>query len=132
MVISFTVGVGLVAAGTDPKGAIVYAAAVLGVTLTFATARTVRRTADADPPSRGRVSAWLSSASVSHGSDACRRRRAVGAAGRTTPFGLAARAAPYADNRVVPLLVLAVFPIRSQWLGCWRRGIAMQAAAWSP
>ena len=29
----------------------------------------------------------------------------------TTPFGLTARAAPYADNRVGPLLVLAAFPI---------------------
>jgi ABC-2 type transport system permease protein len=28
-----------------------------------------------------------------------------------TPFGLAARTAPYADNRIVPLIVLGAFPI---------------------
>jgi ABC-2 type transport system permease protein len=28
-----------------------------------------------------------------------------------TPFGLTARAAPYADNRIVPLIVLGAFPI---------------------
>ena len=37
LVISAAVGVGLVAAGTDGKGALVYSAAVLGVTLAFAT-----------------------------------------------------------------------------------------------
>jgi ABC-2 type transport system permease protein len=28
-----------------------------------------------------------------------------------TPFGLTARTAPFADNRVAPLLVLVTFPI---------------------
>jgi ABC-2 type transport system permease protein len=110
LVISAAVGAGLVAAGTDARGALVYAAAVFGVTLTFAAggvfaaqimptrsaavgitvgllgmAMLVRMLADGAP--RLAWSAW------------------------TTPFGLTARAAPYADNRVGPLFVLAALPI---------------------
>ena len=108
--ISVAVGVGLVAAGTDPKGAIIYAAAILGVTLTFATAGLFAAQLMATRPAAVGFGVAFLFVCLSV------RMLADGAAplawlGWTTPFGLTARAAPYADNRVVPLLVLAVFPI---------------------
>jgi ABC-2 type transport system permease protein len=110
VVISTAVGAGLVAAGTNPTGAFIYAAAILGVTLTFATAGLVAAQVMPTRSSAVGVTVCFLFACLSL------RMLADGAAGLawlgwTTPFGLTARAAPYADNRVVPLLVLAAFPI---------------------
>ena len=114
LVISAAVGVGLVAAGTDPMGALVYAAAVIGVTLTFAGGAVL---ASQIMPTR---SAAVGVTVGLLGMAMLVRMLADGAPrlawlAWTTPFGLTARAAPYADNRVGPLLVLAAFRSRSGW-----------------
>lgn len=107
--ISVAVGAGLIAAGTNITGAIVYAAAILGVVLTFGTAGVL---AAQIMPTRssaiGVVVGFL-------GAGLLVRMLADGVprlawAAWITPFGLTAQAAPYADNRVAPLLVLAGFP----------------------
>jgi ABC-2 type transport system permease protein len=103
------VGASLVVAGTGVTGAVIYASAVLGVTLTFGTAGVF---AAQIMPTR---SAAVGVAVGVLGAGLLLRMLADGArqlawAAWTTPFGLAARAAPYAENRLTPLLVLAVFP----------------------
>jgi ABC-2 type transport system permease protein len=110
LVISAAVGAGLIAAGTDATGALVYAAAVLGVTLTFAAGALL---AAQIMPTR---SAAVGVTVALLGMALLVRMLADGAprlawSAWTTPFGLTARAAPYADNRIGPLLVLAAFPI---------------------
>ncbi len=110
LVISAAVGAGLIAAGTDPTGALVYAAAVLGVTLTFAACALLA--AQIMPTRSAAVGVTVASLGVAQ----LVRMLADGAprlawTAWTTPFGLTARAAPYADNRIGPLLVLAAFPI---------------------
>ena len=93
-----------------PTGAVVYAAAILGVTLTFATAGVLA--AQIMPTRSAAVGVTVGVLGVG----LLLRMLADGApalawSAWTTPFGLTARAAPYADNRVAPLLVLAAFPI---------------------
>lgn len=110
VLISVAVGAGLMAAGTEITGAIVYAAAILGVTLTFGTAGVL---AAQIMPTR---SSAVGLAIGLLGAGLLVRMLADGAprlawAAWTTPFGLTARAAPYADNRVAPLVVLAGFPL---------------------
>ncbi|HKH50383.1 MAG TPA: polyketide antibiotic transporter [Mycobacterium sp.] len=108
--ISMAVGTGLIAAGTNTTGAIVYAAGILGVTLTFGTAGVLAAQIMPTRSSAVGVVVGLLGAGL------LVRMLADGAprlawAAWTTPFGLTARAAPYADNRVAPLLVLAGFPL---------------------
>ena len=108
--ISVAVGASLLAAGTDATGAIIYAAAILGVSLTFATAGVL---AAQMMPTR---SAAVGLTVAVLGVGLLLRMLADGVpqlawSAWATPFGLAVRAAPYADNRVGPLLVLAGFPI---------------------
>ena len=110
LVISAAVGAGLVATGTNPAGAGGYAAAVLGVTLTFATGAILA--AQIMPTRSAAVGVTVALLGVA----LLLRMLADGAprlawSAWTTPFGLAGRAAPYADNRIGPLLVLAAFPI---------------------
>ena len=110
LVISVAIGASLLAAGTDATGAAVYAAAILGVTLTFAS---IGVFAPQVMPTR--------SAAVGVGVAVLfvgllLRMLADGVpllawSAWTTPFGLIARAAPYADNRIAPLLVLIAVPI---------------------
>ena len=110
LVISAAVGVSLVAAGTDATGALIYAVAVTGVALTFAGAGVL---ASQIMPTRSAavgVSVGLLGVAM------LVRMLADGAPklawlAWTTPFGLTARAAPYADDRVGPLFVLAGFSI---------------------
>ncbi len=110
LVISAAVGAGLIAAGTDATGALVYAAAVMGVTLTFAACALLA--AQIMPTRSTAVGVTVALLGV-----ALMVRMLADGAPRlawtawTTPFGLTARAAPYADNRIGPLLVLAAFPI---------------------
>lgn len=109
LVISAAVGAGLLAVGTAATGAIVYATAILGVTLSFATAGVLA--AQIMPTRSAAVGATVGLLGVG----LLVRMLSDGVAqlawlAWTTPFGLTARAAPYADNRVTPLLVLAAFP----------------------
>jgi ABC-2 type transport system permease protein len=110
LLISFAVGVGLVAAGTDPTGAGVYAGALLGVTLSFGTGGLLA--AQIMPTRSAAVGVTVAALSVA----LLLRMLADGAprlawAAWATPFGLAARAAPYAENRVSPLVVLAALSL---------------------
>lgn len=110
VIISAGVGLGLMAAGTDVVGALTYTACILGVTLTFATAGSM---AAQVMPSR------TSAVGLAVGFLACAllgRMLSDGVASLAwtawlSPFGLVARVAPYADNRVAPLLVLACFAL---------------------
>jgi ABC-2 type transport system permease protein len=107
--ISVAVGAGLIAAGTNATGAIVYSAAILGVTLTFGTAGVLA--AQIMPTRSAAVGATVALLGIS----LLVRMLADGVprlawAAWTTPFGLTTRAAPYADNRIAPLLVLAGAP----------------------
>jgi ABC-2 type transport system permease protein len=110
LLISVAAGASLAAAGTDTTGAIIYAGAILGVTLTFGTAGVL---AAQVLPTR---SAAVGVAVGLLGAGMLVRMLADGVhhlawAAWATPFGLTARAAPYADNRVAPLIVLAGFPV---------------------
>lgn len=110
LVISTAVGAGLVAAGTDATGALVYAAAFLGATLAFATGGVLASQIMATRSAAVGVTVGLLGMAM------LVRMLADGAPklawlAWTTPFGLTARAAPYADNRVGPLLVLAGLPV---------------------
>jgi ABC-2 type transport system permease protein len=110
LVISAALGASLVAAGTDTVGAMIYAAAVLGATLTFATGAVLA--AQIMPTRAAAVGVTVGLLGVA----LLTRMLADGVprlswSAWASPFGLTARAAPYADNRVFPLLVLAGFPI---------------------
>jgi ABC-2 type transport system permease protein len=108
--ISAAFGASLVVVGTDATGAIVYAAAILGVTLTFATAGLLA--AQIMPTRSAAVGVTVGVLGVG----LLVRMLADGVpalawSAWTTPFGLTARAAPYADNRIAPLAVLACVPL---------------------
>ncbi len=105
VVISAAVGSALVAAGTNTTGAAVYAVAILGFTLTFGSGAVL---ASQIMPTRSTAVG----ASVGFlGLALLMRMLADGVpelawTAWTTPFGLTARAAPYADNRIGPLFVM--------------------------
>ncbi|MGZ8813751.1 MAG: ABC transporter permease [Mycobacterium sp.] len=108
LVISTGVAIGMVAAGTDTRGAVVYAFGVLGVTLAFAA---VGLAAGQVMPSR---SSAVGLATGFLGIALLIRMLADGVsalawAAWLSPLGLIARVAPYAENRVVPLVVLACY-----------------------
>jgi ABC-2 type transport system permease protein len=108
--IGVAVAVGLLAARTDPTGAVIHAAGIASIALTFATAALLA--AQVMPTRSGAT--LLAVAAICVGvllrmiADGSHRLAWLAWA---TPFGLTARAAPYADNRVVPLIVLSTFPI---------------------
>ena len=121
VVIGAAAGVALTAAGTDVTGAAVYAGAIVGVTLTFAFGAMLA--AQIMPTRSAAVGVTVGALGIA----LLVRMLADGAPGLawtawTTPFGLTARAAPYADNRVGPLLVMAGFPIAF--------GLAALVTAW--
>lgn len=106
VVVGAAVTAALVATGTDPTGAVVHGAGILGTALTFAAAGLL---AAQLMPSRA-AAAGLTVAVLFTGLLA--RMLADGVpqlawAAWATPFGLTARAAPYADNRFAPLVALA-------------------------
>lgn len=110
VLVSVSVGVALLATGTDATGAAVYAAGVLGVVLTFATAgllaaQVMPSRASAVGVTVALVGAGLLLRMLSDGIPG------LAWAAWASPFGLVVRAAPYADNRVAPLVVLASFPL---------------------
>ncbi|WP_234834884.1 polyketide antibiotic transporter [Mycolicibacterium stellerae] len=105
VLIGIAVGAALAAAGTETTGAVVYAGAIVGVTSTFATAAIFAAQVMPTRSAAVGITVGLLGACLAV------RMLADGVAqlawlAWTTPFGLAALAAPYADNRVAPLLVL--------------------------
>jgi ABC-2 type transport system permease protein len=108
--IGLAVAAGLLAAGTEPTGAIIHAVGITCVALTFAT--TALLAAQVMPTRFGAT--VLAAAAL--GVSMMLRMIADGShqlawVAWTTPFGLTARSSPYADNRVLPLIVLGAFPI---------------------
>jgi len=122
LLISAAVGAGLLAAGTDPTGAIVYSGAILGVTVVFAAAGLLA--AQIMPTRSAAVGVTVGVLGVG----LLLRMLADGVprlawSAWATPFGLVARAAPYSGNRVTPLLVLGALAIvlAAAALACARR-----------
>ena len=112
------VGVALVAAGTDTTGAAVYGVAILGFTLTFGSGAVL---ASQIMPTR---SAAVGVSVGFLGLALLMRMLADGVpelawTAWTTPFGLAARAAPYADNRIGPLFVMLCLAIAFGLAALW-------------
>jgi ABC-2 type transport system permease protein len=108
-IISVAIGAALAAAGTNTTGSIHYAAAVLGVTLYFANAGTLAGQVMPTRSSAIGVTVALLGACLVLRMLADSASRLAWVAW-TTPFGLTARVAPYAGNRILPLLVLFAFP----------------------
>ncbi|MFC8046171.1 polyketide antibiotic transporter [Nocardia sp. NPDC057353] len=105
-VIAASVGAGLIAAGTDPVGAVLHALCVLGVAATFAAvgmlaAQLAPTRAGASGSAAAVLAASLLARMIADGVPA------LAWAAWLTPFGTAARVAPYAENNPAPLLVLA-------------------------
>jgi ABC-2 type transport system permease protein len=108
--IGVAVAAGLLAARTEPTGALIHAAGITCVALTFAT--TALLAAQVMPTRFGATGLTVAALGVS----LLLRMVADGShqlawLAWVTPFGLTARAAPYADDRVIPLVVLGAFPI---------------------
>ena len=108
--IGVAVAAGLLAAGTELTGAVIHSAGITCVALTFAT--TALLAAQVMP--RRSAATGLTVAALGVGlmlrmiADSSHQLAWLAWA---TPFGLTARAAPYADNRIAPLIVLGTFPI---------------------
>lgn len=107
LLIAVGVGVGLIAAGTDPAGAVLHALCVLGTTVAFAAvgilaAQLALTRAGASGAAAAVLAASLLVRMLADGVPA------LSWAGWLSPFGLAGRVAPYAGNDPLPLLVLAV------------------------
>jgi ABC-2 type transport system permease protein len=108
--IGVAVAAGLLAVRTEPTGAVIHAAGVTCIALTFAT--TALLAAQVMPSRSGATGLTVAALGIS----LLLRMIADGShqlawSAWATPFGLTARAAPYADNRIVPLMVLGAFPI---------------------
>jgi ABC-2 type transport system permease protein len=108
--IGFAVAAGLLVAHTEPAGAVLYAVGITLVVLTFATAALLA--AQVMPSRSGATGLTVAALGVgvilrmiSDGS------HQIAWAAWATPFGLSARSAPYAENRIAPVIVLGAFPI---------------------
>ncbi|MEV4158093.1 polyketide antibiotic transporter [Nocardia salmonicida] len=100
------IGTALVTTGTDPSGAVIHGLCVLGSTATFVSVGVLAAQL------LGSRSAATGAACAVLGASLLLRMLADGVSALAwtawfTPFGLAARAAPYAENRIAPLLALA-------------------------
>src|ERR1700758_645147 len=108
--IGVAVAAGLLAARTELTGAVIYAAGITCVALTFAT--TALLAAQVMPRRSGATGLTVAALGVGVMlrmiADSSHQ---LAWSAWTTPFGLTTRAAPYADNRIVPLIVLGAFPI---------------------
>jgi ABC-2 type transport system permease protein len=108
--IGVAVAAGLLAAHTELTGAVIHAAGITCVALTFATtallaAQVMPRRSAATGLTVAALGVGLMLRMIADGS------HQLAWSAWATPFGLTARAAPYADNRIVPLIVLGAFPI---------------------
>jgi ABC-2 type transport system permease protein len=108
--IGVAVTVAMLAAGTHPTGAALHAAGVFGTAMTFAAAAAL---AAQVLPTRG-----AATGATADLLGACLLLRMIADSTShlawlawLTPFGLTGRAAPFADNRVSPLLVLAAIAV---------------------
>ncbi|MGA8125367.1 MAG: hypothetical protein WB967_14340, partial [Mycobacterium sp.] len=104
------VAAGLLAARTELTGAVIHAAGITCVALTFAT--TALLAAQVMPTRSGATGLTVAALGVA----LMLRMIADGShqlawSAWATPFGLTARSAPYAENRIAPLIVLGAFPI---------------------
>lgn len=110
LVISVGVWAAMLAAGTAPSGATLYAAGFLGVTLTFAAAGFVAgQLMPNKPMAVGTAVGFLGAALLLRMiADAS---AALSGLAWISPLGLIARIAPFADNRIAPLAVLACYPV---------------------
>lgn len=108
--IGVAVTAALSAAGTVMAGAVIHGAGIACVALTFAAASLL-----ASQIMPGRSTATGSAVAVIGVGFALRiaadSSPHLAWLAWTTPFGLTARSAPYAENRVLPLIVLGTFPI---------------------
>ncbi|HZU45678.1 MAG TPA: ABC transporter [Mycobacterium sp.] len=107
--IGVAVAAGLLAVRTEPTGAVIHAAGITGIALTFAmtallAAQVMPRRSSATGVTVAALGVGLLLRMISDGV------HQLAWSAWATPFGLTARAAPYADNRIVPLIVLAAFP----------------------
>lgn len=108
--IGVAVAAGLSAARTELTGAVIHAAGITCVALTFATtallaAQIMSKRSAATGVTVAALGVGLMLRMIADGS------HQLAWLAWATPFGLTARAAPYADNRIVPLIVLSAFPI---------------------
>ncbi len=108
--IGVAVAAGLLAARTEPTGAVIHAAGITLIVLTFAT--TALLAAQVMPSRSGATGLALAALGVAlllrMIADGWHQLAWLAWA---TPFGLTARAAPYAGNHIVPLIVLGAFAI---------------------
>jgi ABC-2 type transport system permease protein len=108
--IGVAVAAGLLAARTELTGAVIHSAGITGVALTFATtallaAQVMPKRSAATGLTVAALGVGLLLRMIADGS------HQLAWLAWATPFGLTTRAAPYADNRIVPLIVLGAFPI---------------------
>jgi ABC-2 type transport system permease protein len=108
--IGVAVAAGLLAARTELTGAVIHAAGITGVVLTFATtallaAQIMPRRSSATGLTVAALGIGLTLRMIADSS------HQLAWLAWATPFGLTTRAAPYAGNRIVPLIVLGAFPI---------------------
>jgi ABC-2 type transport system permease protein len=108
--IGIAVAAGLLAARTQLTGAVIHAAGITCVALIFAT--TALLAAQVMPTRSGATGLTVAALGVG----LTLRMIADGShqlawSAWATPFGLTALSAPYAENRIVPLIVLGAFPI---------------------
>nr|WP_090343997.1 polyketide antibiotic transporter [Mycolicibacterium malmesburyense]CRL75235.1 putative exporter of polyketide antibiotics-like protein [Mycolicibacterium malmesburyense] len=110
LMIAVGVWAAMLAAGTSLAGTTLYAAGFLGVTATFATIGFVAgQLMPTRPMAVGSAVAVLGAALLMRMvADAS---AALAGLAWITPFGLIARLAPFADNRITPLAVLACYPV---------------------
>lgn len=116
--IGVAVAAALLAAGTAPTGAVIHAIGITGVALTFATAallsaQVMPTRLGANGIAAGALSASMLLRMIADGSPQ------LAWLAWLTPFGLATRSAPYADNRVLPLVVLGAYPIVLSGAALW-------------
>jgi ABC-2 type transport system permease protein len=108
--IGVAVAAGLLAARTELTGAVIHAAGITCVALTFAmtallAAQVMPKRSTATGLTVAALGVGLMLRMIADGS------HQLAWLAWATPFGLTARSAPYADNRIVPLIVLGAFPI---------------------
>jgi ABC-2 type transport system permease protein len=116
--IGVAVAAGLLAARTEPTGALIHAAGITCIALTFAT--TALLAAQIMPSRSGATGLTVAALGIG----LLLRMTADGShqlawLAWATPFGLTARAAPYADNRILPLIMLGAFPIALAGASLW-------------
>ena len=106
LALGLALALAMIAVGTDPRGALIYACAVMLVGMFFAAvgtgcAQLVDRRRTASGIAAGALVLGMLLRMVADG------REALAGLTWLTPFGLLAEAQPYAANRLLPLLVLA-------------------------